>query len=140
MISLIVIERISDSLSNNKKLLQKSKNYPLGKVRLIMVDSINHDHIKHRLLYHKMKTDLKSKNCHLVKVRLIMVDNINHNHTKGILLYHNKKLKSKNCPQVVSFEHIQHIYLGFYWFAMSNSMVNPIVYYIMNPTLVLFFS
>ncbi|KAG5862781.1 hypothetical protein JTB14_028900, partial [Gonioctena quinquepunctata] len=26
----------------------------------------------------------------------------------------------------------QHVYLGFYWFAMSNAMVNPLIYYWMN--------
>ena len=27
---------------------------------------------------------------------------------------------------------IQHVYLGFYWLAMANSMINPCVYYWMN--------
>lgn len=27
---------------------------------------------------------------------------------------------------------IQHFYLAFYWLAMSNSMVNPLIYYWMN--------
>merc|ERR1711974_389887 len=28
--------------------------------------------------------------------------------------------------------YIQHVYLGFYWLAMSNSMFNPLIYYWMN--------
>ncbi|KAK9309319.1 hypothetical protein QLX08_001052 [Tetragonisca angustula] len=28
--------------------------------------------------------------------------------------------------------YIQHVYLSFYWLAMSNAMVNPIIYYWMN--------
>ena len=34
--------------------------------------------------------------------------------------------------QVLDSAHIQHIYLGFYWLAMANAMVNPIIYYWMN--------
>ncbi len=34
--------------------------------------------------------------------------------------------------QVVSYKHIRHIYLSFYWLAMSNTMINPLVYYYMN--------
>ena len=29
-------------------------------------------------------------------------------------------------------KHVQHIYLGFYWLAMSNTMINPLIYYFMN--------
>ncbi|CAG9853775.1 unnamed protein product [Phyllotreta striolata] len=29
-------------------------------------------------------------------------------------------------------KYTQHVYLGFYWFAMSNAMVNPLIYYWMN--------
>ncbi|XP_065156594.1 tachykinin-like peptides receptor 86C isoform X1 [Atheta coriaria] len=28
--------------------------------------------------------------------------------------------------------YVQHVYLAFYWFAMSNAMVNPLIYYWMN--------
>ncbi|XP_031767015.1 tachykinin-like peptides receptor 99D isoform X1 [Galleria mellonella] len=35
-------------------------------------------------------------------------------------------------PDVVNYPHIQEIYLGFYWLAMSNSMYNPIIYCWMN--------
>ncbi|XP_064095584.1 tachykinin-like peptides receptor 99D isoform X2 [Macrobrachium nipponense] len=34
--------------------------------------------------------------------------------------------------QVLDTANIQHIYLGFYWLAMANAMVNPIIYYWMN--------
>ncbi|CAK1598509.1 unnamed protein product [Parnassius mnemosyne] len=35
-------------------------------------------------------------------------------------------------PDVVNYPHIQEIYLGIYWLAMSNSMYNPIIYCWMN--------
>nr|XP_053656101.1 uncharacterized protein LOC128704905 [Cherax quadricarinatus] len=38
--------------------------------------------------------------------------------------YHNR--------HVLDTENIQHIYLGFYWLAMANAMVNPMIYYWMN--------
>ncbi|XP_057370382.1 tachykinin-like peptides receptor 86C [Daphnia carinata] len=34
--------------------------------------------------------------------------------------------------QVISYKHVQHIFLSFYWLAMSNTMINPLVYYYMN--------
>ncbi|XP_076288898.1 tachykinin-like peptides receptor 86C [Lasioglossum baleicum] len=34
--------------------------------------------------------------------------------------------------QFMKSSYIQHIYLGFYWLAMSHAMVNPIIYYWMN--------
>lgn len=34
--------------------------------------------------------------------------------------------------QVISYKHVQHIFLSFYWLAMSNAMINPLVYYYMN--------
>ncbi|CAH1176890.1 unnamed protein product [Phaedon cochleariae] len=33
---------------------------------------------------------------------------------------------------VIFSRYTQHVYLGFYWFAMSNAMVNPLIYYWMN--------
>ncbi|XP_014473500.1 PREDICTED: tachykinin-like peptides receptor 86C [Dinoponera quadriceps] len=33
---------------------------------------------------------------------------------------------------IAESSYVQHIYLSFYWLAMSNSMVNPIIYYWMN--------
>nr|CAH7754246.1 unnamed protein product [Callosobruchus chinensis] len=33
---------------------------------------------------------------------------------------------------VIYHRYTQHVYLGFYWFAMSNAMVNPVIYYWMN--------
>lgn len=33
---------------------------------------------------------------------------------------------------VISYKHVQHIFLAFYWLAMSNTMINPLVYYFMN--------
>ncbi|XP_031849865.1 tachykinin-like peptides receptor 86C [Nomia melanderi] len=35
--------------------------------------------------------------------------------------------------------YVPHIYLGFYWLAMSNAMVNPIIYYWMNTTFRVYF-
>ncbi|EFX77115.1 hypothetical protein DAPPUDRAFT_54510 [Daphnia pulex] len=34
--------------------------------------------------------------------------------------------------QVISYKYTQHIFLSFYWLAMSNTMINPLVYYYMN--------
>ena len=45
-------------------------------------------------------------------------------HIYFIYCYHN--------PSVTSYRYIGHIYLGFYWLAMSNTCVNPIIYYWMN--------
>lgn len=45
-------------------------------------------------------------------------------HLFFIYAYHNN--------QVTSAKYVQHMYLGFYWLAMSNAMVNPIIYYWMN--------
>ncbi|XP_043672319.1 tachykinin-like peptides receptor 86C isoform X1 [Vespula pensylvanica] len=41
-----------------------------------------------------------------------------------IFVYHYKEF--------IQSSYVQHVYLSFYWLAMSNSMVNPIIYYWMN--------
>ncbi|XP_033324548.1 tachykinin-like peptides receptor 86C [Megalopta genalis] len=41
-----------------------------------------------------------------------------------IFIYHHRHLTKSS--------YVQHIYLGFYWLAMSNAMVNPIIYYWLN--------
>ena len=50
------------------------------------------------------------------------------------LPYHAYFIYSYHYPSVRRMNNIQHIFLAFYWFAMTHSMVNPIVYYHMNPT------
>jgi len=35
-------------------------------------------------------------------------------------------------PDITHHKSIQHVYLVFYWFAMSNAMYNPIIYCWMN--------
>ncbi|XP_050428225.1 tachykinin-like peptides receptor 86C isoform X2 [Adelges cooleyi] len=46
-------------------------------------------------------------------------------HSYFVYAYHNKEIVSK--------AYVQDLFLAFYWLAMSNSMVNPIIYYWMNP-------
>ncbi|XP_070161072.1 tachykinin-like peptides receptor 86C isoform X2 [Polyergus mexicanus] len=41
-----------------------------------------------------------------------------------IFVYHYRRFAESS--------YVQHVYLAFYWLAMSNSMVNPIIYYWMN--------
>ncbi|XP_046605787.1 tachykinin-like peptides receptor 86C isoform X1 [Neodiprion virginianus] len=41
-----------------------------------------------------------------------------------IFAYHHRSFTNSN--------YVQHVYLAFYWLAMSNAMVNPIIYYWMN--------
>jgi tachykinin-like receptor len=45
-------------------------------------------------------------------------------HAYFIYTHHNRALAYSR--------YVQHLYLGFYWLAMSNTMVNPIIYYWMN--------
>ena len=51
-------------------------------------------------------------------------------HIYFIYTYHHK--------EVITMPFIQHVYLGFYWLAMSNAMLNPFIYYWMNATYVIF--
>ncbi|XP_060819533.1 tachykinin-like peptides receptor 86C isoform X2 [Bombus pascuorum] len=48
-----------------------------------------------------------------------------------IFVYHHRHLAENS--------NIQHVYLSFYWLAMSNAMVNPIIYYWMNNRFRLYF-
>uniref|UniRef100_A0A8D8QMD3 Tachykinin-like peptides receptor 86C n=1 Tax=Cacopsylla melanoneura TaxID=428564 RepID=A0A8D8QMD3_9HEMI len=41
-----------------------------------------------------------------------------------ILVYHNNAISKTS--------YVQHMYLAFYWLAMANAMVNPVIYYWMN--------
>jgi len=45
-------------------------------------------------------------------------------HAYFIYTYHDKSIMSK--------PYIQNVYLGFYWMAMANSVINPLIYYLMN--------
>ena len=48
------------------------------------------------------------------------------------LPYHMYFIFTYHFKEVTRMPLIQHVYLGFYWLAMSNSMINPFVYYWMN--------
>lgn len=48
------------------------------------------------------------------------------------LPYHMFYVYSYHQPQISSKSFVPHMFLGFYWLAMANSMVNPIIYYWMN--------
>lgn len=48
------------------------------------------------------------------------------------LPFHTYFVVTSYYPDVVNYPHIQEIYLGIYWLAMSNSMYNPIIYCWMN--------
>ena len=45
-------------------------------------------------------------------------------HAYFIYAYHDKELGK--------VPYIKHIYLSFYWLAMANTMVNPVIYFWMN--------
>ncbi|KAL9895226.1 tachykinin-like peptides receptor 86C [Glossina fuscipes] len=52
-------------------------------------------------------------------------------HMFFIYAYHNNRMTST--------KYVQHMYLAFYWLAMSNAMVNPVIYYWMNKRFRLYF-
>ena len=43
--------------------------------------------------------------------------------------YHMYFLYSYHWPAITRHPSISHIYLAFYWLAMANTCVNPIIYY-----------
>ncbi|XP_044257934.1 tachykinin-like peptides receptor 86C isoform X1 [Tribolium madens] len=48
------------------------------------------------------------------------------------LPYHGYFLYVYYDTEIIFSKYTQHVYLAFYWFAMSNAMVNPLIYYWMN--------
>lgn len=48
------------------------------------------------------------------------------------LPYHGYFIYTHYDRQILYSKYVQHVYLGFYWFAMANAMVNPLIYYWMN--------
>ncbi|KPJ06007.1 Tachykinin-like peptides receptor 86C [Papilio machaon] len=48
------------------------------------------------------------------------------------LPYHSYFIYTHFDPSILYMKYVQHMYLGFYWLAMANAMVNPIIYYWMN--------
>lgn len=48
------------------------------------------------------------------------------------LPYHMFYVYAYHNPSITSSSYVPHLFLGFYWLAMSNSMVNPVIYYWMN--------
>ncbi|XP_053605634.1 tachykinin-like peptides receptor 86C isoform X1 [Plodia interpunctella] len=52
-------------------------------------------------------------------------------HSYFVLVYHHQSLASSPFSQ--------HIYLGFYWLAMANSMFNPLIYYWMSNKFQIYF-
>ena len=48
------------------------------------------------------------------------------------LPYHIYFLYTYHSPGIMESSHIKNIYLGFYWLAMANCAVNPIIYYWMG--------
>ncbi|CAB4056218.1 TACR3 [Lepeophtheirus salmonis] len=53
--------------------------------------------------------------------------------TIGFMTPQLERAKRKKTKDVIKMKNIQHIFLLFYWFAMTHSGVNPVVYYLMNP-------
>ncbi|XP_068234188.1 tachykinin-like peptides receptor 86C [Palaemon carinicauda] len=52
-------------------------------------------------------------------------------HVYFIVVHHHPKLSTR--------PYVQHMYLAFYWLAMSNAMFNPIIYYLLNARFRYFF-
>jgi len=48
------------------------------------------------------------------------------------LPYHGYFIYAYHFREIAASSYVQHLYLAFYWLAMSNAMVNPLVYYCMN--------
>ena len=48
------------------------------------------------------------------------------------LPYHVYFIYSYHQPTIMALPYIKHVYLGFYWLAMANCAVNPIIYYWMG--------
>ncbi|PNF38360.1 hypothetical protein B7P43_G08973, partial [Cryptotermes secundus] len=48
------------------------------------------------------------------------------------LPYHGYFIYAYHNNSIVASSYVQHMYLAFYWLAMSNAMVNPLIYYWMN--------
>nr|BAO01084.1 neuropeptide GPCR A34 [Nilaparvata lugens] len=48
------------------------------------------------------------------------------------LPYHGYFIYAYHDKSVTESKYVQHLYLGFYWLAMSHAMVNPIIYFWMN--------
>ena len=46
--------------------------------------------------------------------------------------YHGFFIYSNMDPKILELPYIQHVYLSFYWCAMSHAIVNPVVYCVMN--------
>ena len=46
--------------------------------------------------------------------------------------YHVYFIYSYHHPEIMKYPYIKHIYLSFYWLAMANCAVNPIIYYWMS--------
>ncbi|XP_059472152.1 tachykinin-like peptides receptor 86C isoform X2 [Neocloeon triangulifer] len=48
------------------------------------------------------------------------------------LPYHGYFIYAYHFREIAASSYVQHLYLAFYWLAMANAMVNPLVYYCMN--------
>ncbi|XP_012287192.2 tachykinin-like peptides receptor 86C [Orussus abietinus] len=55
------------------------------------------------------------------------------------LPYHGFFIFAYHHRRFVETSYVQHVYLSFYWLAMSNAMVNPIIYYWMNTRFRMYF-